>query len=207
MKCKELKDTSIPESYSIDIEAKLNMTLLSNHVENMYKSIFTSIASFLGLKEHTSNDKPVALVVKDTKDNFKAAAIVCHESGGDEEEDKGNFTLTFTFDESEIEGIEEIFYSYDPAFVELMGRISLNQFRFSFSYANTISGAVSVAFDNIKKFLDMNAEPDEVIGVELPGYFIAQCEIVDGEKVFGLVPGDNIKLLVKDDAALSKLNV
>lgn len=204
MKTMKFNETSIPTSYSVDSEAKLNLMIAETHVENMYKCVFTAIAKFLSVNKHVADDAKIAIEVRDTKNNFKAAAIVQHTDGGDESEDSGNFNFVFTFNEEDVADVDAAnkFSIFDPAFVTLMGQIALTEFKFSFVNPNFINGAVNLVFDNLIKFLDMNTG-DEGIEVELDGYFVAVGEMEDGIKVFGIVPGEHIKTIIKDDAALS----
>lgn len=198
----KFNETSIPQSYSVDAESRLNLMLAEAHVENMFKCTFTSIAKFLSIHKHTANDDKVAFVITSMKNEFKAAAIVQHVTGGDETEDSGNFNLTFTLDKADVDDIEEKYNVFDPAFTTLMGDTARSDFKFSFISPTFIVGAVNLVFDNILKFLDTNTG-EEGVDLELDGYFIASGAIEDGVKVFAIVPGDHIKTIIKDDAALN----
>lgn len=198
----KFNESSIPQSYSVDSESKMNLMFSEAHAEDMFKCTFTAIAKFLSVHKHTTDDEKVALVIVDSKDNFKAAAIVQHITGGDEGEDSGNFNLVFTLNKEDIEGIEAKYNVFDPTFTTLMGNIALTDFRFSFCNPTFITGAVNLVFDNIIKFLDTNTG-DEGIDLELDGFFVASGAIEDGVKVFALVPGEHVKTLIKDDAALN----
>ena len=56
----------------------------------------------------------------------------------------------------------------------------------------------------IYKWLDENAKEGEEVIVEQDGIFQARVAVENGEKVFAIEPAGEVKMLIKDDAAIEK---
>ena len=54
----------------------------------------------------------------------------------------------------------------------------------------------------LRKWLDENTKSSEEALIELDGVFQARGAIEGGEKVFAIEPAGEIKILIKDDAAI-----
>ena len=52
--------------------------------------------------------------------------------------------------------------------------------------------------------IDTNASEKENFTIELPGYFVAEVSIEDGEKCFAMTPDGAMKELIKSDIDLDK---
>jgi hypothetical protein len=59
-----------------------------------------------------------------------------------------------------------------------------------------------LTIDTLVQVLDNEAQPNEVVDIEMPGYFVASVGIEDNMKVFSIVPDGHMKAIIKDDSAL-----
>lgn len=57
---------------------------------------------------------------------------------------------------------------------------------------------------SLQSFLDQNAKPDGEVTVEEDGYFKASVAIEDNEPAKSVLPAEEMKQLIKDDAATEK---
>jgi len=56
----------------------------------------------------------------------------------------------------------------------------------------------------LRRWLDENAKENEVVSIEQDGVFEARVAVENGEKVFAIEPAGEVKIIIKDDAAIEK---
>lgn len=200
MKKFELAETRIPNLFYTEMLQKSSIQIDESVVPDCYDSLFMAMAHYCDIRK--SKEEKVALIIRDLKNNFKIALAVEYIPGENEEtEDKGNWAITLTFDEKDVEDAKK-FYSTDSAFVYLLSNTTKEMHGFRYAQGETVPVIIEVLIELLIKWLDEEAKVGEEVVLELPGYFIAQVEVDGDKKIKGITPGENIKNVVKEDLAL-----
>lgn len=198
----ELTNCGIPTNYALNLKEKYMMNWVDAQTTSLYRVLFSSMATFLKTVQTKTNKKTV-LSLKDSNGQFKVAAImIYHESEGESDDDKGNWTLDFTFDEKDTADADMTYDSHCDAFYIVACKechsIMNGRFQNQEYCGNVFCEAITVLTD----WLDTNAKADETVEVILPGVFEATVGIEKGKKVMGIVPGEIIKQMIKSDDIL-----
>lgn len=198
----QLDQTGIASNIATNLREKYNMTWVLENTPIVYRVLCSTMATYLKTVQTKSIEKQ-AVVIKDNKGLFKMAAIMTyHKSEEGEEEDKGNWTLEFTFEEEDIDGIEAIHDNHSEAFFMIANNelFSTMSGRFdSVEYCNNVLCEFITVLIN---YLKDNALIDNTVEIELPGVFTASVCFEKGELVIGIVPGEIIRQIVKCDDIL-----
>ena len=192
-------ETSIPANYVVDIRNKARMDIMPEHVHQIYEVMFGTFSTFLANVK--SKEQKVALVLEDLKGNFKFAGVVSYHEN-ENKDMPGNWTYELTFDEEDIKGIPSIFKTLETKFEVITADVAHRLHKMKFSSPTYVHDIFIGCIDTLMKYLDENAAEAETKEVDLPGYFLASVTVTDGKKEFSIVPGDAMKRLIKDDAAL-----
>jgi len=177
--------------------------------ERIVKSFFTATAAYLSKVKVSKADEAVAIVLVDTSGNFKFAGIVEYHENKDNPDEPGNWSFTMTFDSKTLDTLEKskslkkYLYSSD-AFKAIFDKVSYDVASIQFQHTQYMFDACGLVIDTLLQVLDREAKEDEVVDIELPGYFVASVSVEDGEKVFAITPDGHLKQVVKDDTALDK---
>lgn len=192
-------ETSIPANYSMDIRNKARMDIDKEEVEKLYDILIGSFSTFLSNVK--AKDKSVALVMEDLKGNFKFAGVVSYHEN-ENKDMPGNWSYELTFDEADIKDIPVVFKTLDTKFEVVVADVAHKLHKMKIASPTYIHDIFIVCIDVLLKYLDENATEAETKEVELPSYFVASVSVVDGKKEMSIVPGDAMKRIIKDDAAL-----
>lgn len=202
MKQFEFEQTSIPSQYSINLKDNLNIAWLDSRTADMYRTLFVSIA--MVLKHHQSKDaKRIGMIMKDEKGHFKMGAILVYkEPEEDSEEDSGNWYLEFTLDPEDMNNLDVEIDNHSDVFKRCAADRAYHICYGRFRSTEIMHNMFNCAIDTLVQFLDTNANEAEDMDVTLRGIFTASVAIEDGKKVMSIVPGEFVKQVIKDDAAL-----
>jgi hypothetical protein len=122
----------------------------------------------------------------------------------DNKENPGNWTLTWTFNEEDLPAnTNKLDLQNDnthPYFRVAAGE----KYGIKFYDRSALVILMTVAAEQLYKWLDENAKEGSIIDIELESVFTASVEVVDGNKVFAVEPAGEIKTLIKDDSAIEK---
>ena len=165
------------------------------------KLLFDIAAMFLDEKK--SKTEPQAFALKDVRGNFHFGAIVTF-IPSDEDESKGSYNLTYTFDESDItDSGAKVYDVTDMLYRHMMYSVASRDHGMEFkSDTNTdyMARIMCITADCIKNYMTQNIKIDPQI--ELDDYFTITAEL-DGEKVYcAVTPSAVLKQHVKDDASI-----
>ena len=190
-----LKETPIPSLFCQDLKA-LNLDFDMEAVLPAFESIMLTIGSFLGSMK--DKEKACAVTINNARDELELGAIVKY-IPGEEEGAKGSWTLDFTFDPSDLADARII--SFNSGNIDTLLRATAAQtYGLQFNTTSGMRQSIISFAQVIKKWLDANASDKEIQELDLPGFFTASVEIVNGEKVFGFEPAEEISQKVKYDA-------
>lgn len=177
--------------------------------ERIVKAFFAASAAYLSKMKVSKADEAIALVLTDVSGNFKFAGIVEYHENKDNPDEPGNWSYVMTFDPKTLDtlekskGLKKYLYSSD-AFKAVFDKVAYDVAAIQFQHQTYMFDACQLVIDTLIQVLDREAKEDEVIDIELPGYFTASVSIEDGEKVFAITPDGHMKQIIKDDTALDK---
>ena len=177
--------------------------------ERIVKAFFAASAAYLSKVKVSKADEAVALVLTDISGNFKFAGIVEYHENTDNPDEPGNWSYIMTFDPKTLDNIEKnkglkkLLYSSD-AFKAVFDKVAYDVAAIQFQHQTYMFDACMLVVDTLLQVLDREAKEDEVVDIELPGYFTASVSIEDGEKIFAITPDGHMKQIIKDDTALDK---
>lgn len=200
----QLKNSSLPSQFSINLMDRYGFTFAEINAETMYIGMFTSFAAML--KNYKSTSEPrVGFKFKDEKGNFKIGAILNYKAPDeDSEEDTGNWYLEMTFYEEDMKDLDKEVDNYSDIFV-LAASTMYSKISGRWRSVDWMIQSMVCAIDTLKEFLDANASETEEVSIEIDGIFTATVAVENGKKVFGIVPGYYTKQCIKDDNALSEM--
>ena len=195
-----LKDTSIPMSFTTMMGTLAERVWEPSDTPSFYDVLFTGFAEFLGTNKSKSGK--ICIKVQDTKGPVKFGAVVGYMPNEGEEDGVGNWFLTSSFDEKDLEGCIKDYTICDTEWQRLIENVAFNLERMQFDRPQTLHTACLIAVDCIKEWLDQNAKEGEEVILEHEGYFTASVAVENGEKVMSIVLDGAMKRLIKDDAAI-----
>lgn len=196
----EMEKTSIPETFKAEFDSMYNVEVLPKEVLVAYKGLFLAIGDFLrGVKKKKAK---TCLVVSDIAGDFIMAGVVEYNESEDKES-QDNWNFYFTFNEEDIKDATNKHVSTETPFKVVLGkRLAENSLKISES--EYIDPMVCMLCNKISSFLDQNAKKDEEVELVLDEIFIATVAIEDDKPVKSLLPGGEVKYLIKDDASTEK---
>ena len=178
--------------------------------ERINKAFFAASAAYLSKVKVSKSDEAVALVLTDVSGNFKFAGIVEYHENKENPDEPGNWSYVMTFNPKTLDNIEKkkglkkLLYSSDD-FKAVFDKVAYDVAAIQFQHQTYMFDACLLTIDTLLQVLDREAKENEIVDIELPGYFKATVSIEDGEKVFAITPDGHMKQIIKDDVALDKL--
>lgn len=197
----KLFETTLPMNYSKGLYEEKNYDLAAEHTDKIIDVLFTGTAE--ALNNNKSKDKPTAFVFDRVDGTIIAAAIVQYFPNEDESK-PGNWNMVWTFDPSDIPD-NSLKLSLENSLTHSYFRsIAGDKYSMNFKNPSCLVDLMVYALEQIRKWLDENAAEDKEVSVEQDAVFQARVAVENGEKVFALEPAGEIKMLIKDDAAIEK---
>lgn len=197
----DFKESQIPEKFAAEIEEKTAHTtqIPAEFVERLVKALTTGIANQAKLV--FSKDKVSSVIIDDLKGTPLLSAIVRYfEPDGDDvdENDTGNVIFSFTFDPEDVKDTVKYYLSEmknQKAILDTAAGVGVR-----FTEASGVYLALTSFADSLIKCLDENASESETFEIELEDYFTASVSVIDGKKVFEMVPHGALKQILKKDS-------
>lgn len=175
------------------------------------QSFFAATAAYLSKVKKPNEDEVNAVILTSISGDFEFGAFVEYHPNEDNPDEPGNWSFGMTFYEEDIKRIErnkvvkKHLYNSDM-FRVIFNNVANDHASINFTHEAYIYDAYIVVISTLKQILDREALLDEVIDIEMPGYFTASVGVENGEKVFSIVPGGFLKNIIKDDLELDKNN-
>ena len=169
---------------------------------DLYRTLFSAIADTL--KHNQSKEAGrIGMIMKDDKGHFKLGAILTYKKPEeDSEEDTGNWYLEFTLDPEDMTDLALEIDNHSDVFIRCAAEEANNICYGRFRSTEIMYNIFNCAIDTLVQFLDVNATEADDVDVNLRGIFTASVAIEGGKKVMSIVPGEYIKQIIKNDAAL-----
>ena len=195
-------DTNLPNNYSKGLFEEKGANLAPEHTDKIADVAFTATAMVLNGSK--SKEQPVALKFVREDGSMVAAGIAQYFENNDDPDQPGNWNLVFTFDENDIPDNCNIMLMTNPQLHPFFRSVSGDRYHFTFKTPATVIDLPTYFFEQLRKWLDENTKEGEEISIECDGVFQARGAVEGGEKVFSIEPAGEIKMLIKDDAAIEK---
>lgn len=198
---KKIGETALKDIYSQGLYSEKSMDLDAIHFEKVLYTIFTATADVLN--QAKSKEHPVAFVFDRIDESIVAAAIVQYFPNEDPEK-PGNWNMVWTFDGADIPENARILTFENNNVPTSFKSIGGDKFGMKFKDTNCMKVTTTYALEKIYSWLDQNASETEEYVLEMDAVFQARVAVENGEKVFAIEPAGEIKMLIKDDAAIEK---
>jgi len=195
-------DTSMPKSWSEEMMYEFEWDLRPEFLPKILECIFIATSEVLSSAKLI--DKPVALVYRKANKEVVAAAVVQFFPNDEDPTKPGNWSLVWTFDEKDIPENAQIIEGTDPNVYVYFRAVAGSRFSFEYDALDVINVLNIASIGAVKKWLDENAKENDVICVEIENVFQARVAVEGGVKIFAIEPAGEIKMLIKDDAAIEK---
>jgi hypothetical protein len=194
---KKIMETTIPDTWSQEMDNAHEYILHPTTCEKIAVVMAEGVTNYLNAIK--KQDKPVAFVFEELNENFIAGAIVEYHPG--KNDDPGNWSYVWTFTPDDIPDNAKIVKASDTTSQHFFTSVSMNKYNFTID-PEAISIMFMVLMKTISKYLEDNASKDDINGVEIPGELQAQVAIEGDEIVKSIEPIGELKVLIKDDAAI-----
>lgn len=193
---------SLTGQFALHVKDVYDLTWkLENRTADLYRVLFSSIATSLKAVQSKANEK-TGFIYKDNNNNFKIGAIMTYIPGTEEADDGGSFNLEFTFNEADMEGMNNLIDNHADTFIRISGNEAMAIMKAGFVSVEYAYNLFEGCIDVLVSWLDRLEEGSEGKEIELAGIFTASCVIEDGKKVMSIVPGEVIKQIIKADSVI-----
>ena len=199
MAIKKIMETVIPETWSQELDDVYDNILHPTACEKIANTLVEGVSACLNAMKR--QDKPVAFVFEEINENFIAGAVVEYHAG--KNDDPGNWSYIWTFNADDIPDNAKIVKATDLSTHNFFTSASMRKYSFTID-PESISVIYTVLLKTLSKYLEDNATKDDINGVEIPGVLQAQAAIEGDEVVKSIEPLGEMKVLIKDDAAIEK---
>lgn len=195
-------DTSLPKAWSERGMYEFGWDIVPEFCPKLLEVVFVTTSEILASAK--TKDHPV--VVKYTKPNkeMAAAAIVQFFPNDEDPTKPGNWNLSWTFDEADIPENAQIIDGSDSNVFVYFRAVAGSKFSMEYDAADVINALNVSVLTELKKWLDENSKENDVIGITIENVFQARVAVEGGIKVFAIEPAGEVKMLIKDDAAIEK---
>lgn len=195
-------DTSLPNAWSEKMAYQYNWDITPIFAPKIIEVVFTATAEVLASAKLI--DKPVALAYREANKQLIAAAIVQFFPNTDDPSKPGNWSLVWTFNESDIPENAQVIEGTDPNVYVYYRAVAGAKFNMEYDAPDVINALNISVLTEIKKWLDENAKENDEVVISQDGIFEARVAVEGGIKVFAIEPAAEIKMIIKDDAAIEK---
>ena len=199
----EFRETPIASHYVAVIKERWSMDYPENRVAELYRVIFNSIATMLKVNRNKNNPRIGFKLLNDAGE-FRLGAILEYQKAEESEEDTGNWVLSFTFYEEDMKDLNDCKDNMFDSFFTIADHEMYSTTCGHFVDGEVITDMFSAAIESLKSQLSDIADSGEEVVITLPGVFEASVGFEEGQKVYAIVPGHNIKQLIKDDKGLAR---
>lgn len=204
---KDAAETELHQAFIVNANASGFTFGDDDRPERVIKSFFISTAAFLSNAKVAKIDQAVALILTDVAGTFKFGAVVEYHENAENPDEPGNWSLTFTFNEEDIEELEKsksvkkLLYS-STEFKALFSKIAYDVASIEFQHDSYLYDACLMVVDTITQVLERESAITGKADVEFDGCFVASVAVEDDGLVFGIVPDGKLKEIIKDDSSL-----
>ena len=199
----ELGNTSIPSQFSVNLKNNYGLIWLEARTADFYRVVLGTFADCCRLYQSKANSR-IGLSLKDDKGNFIFGTILSFQKPEEEsEDDSGNWYLEFTMDEADMIDLDIDIDNHSREFIQTAILKCNSVMNGRFKNTEVLYHMFIEAINTLTTFLDVNATEGEEVEVVLRAVFTATVAYdEEGKKIFSIIPGEYIKQIIKNDAAL-----
>lgn len=199
----ELGNTSIPSQFSVNLKNNYGLIWLDTRTGDFYRIVFGTFADCCRLYQSKANSR-IGLTLKDDKGNFIFGTILSFQKPEEvSEDDSGNWYLEFTLNESDMVDLDVDIDNHSREFIQTASLKCYSVLNGKFKNTEVLYHMFIEAINTLVTFLDVNVTEEEEVEVVLRAVFTAIAAYdEDGKKSFSVIPGEYIKQIIKNDAAL-----
>ena len=196
----DFTECSVISEFFTKMKDRYGMVIPEAMVGSLCRSIFRSFATTVKYNE-SKNIKKLGFAFRDNKGEFKIGTILTYNAPEDEDsDDAGNFVLTMTFSESDMEGCDQLLDARTDMFKTILQTTLFSEANTHCEDSSVLTTVVSEMIDSIKEFLDKNSnDTTEDIELEMKSVFTAGVSIENGVKNYYIIPGFAVKQIIKND--------
>lgn len=199
------KESNIPVKYLEYIRDRWDMVLSVDVIPALYRSMFNTITTLLKY-QRTKSAPHIGFKLLNEEGEFVFGAVLDFHAPEGDEDDTGNWTLSFTFNEEDMAALDAVYDNLNDMFFAVAQqeiRSSMyGNFQSNIAATKVYVGMIEVIKNQLNALADANVGAE--IELSMPGIFMACVGWEDGDKVLSIIPGHNIKQQIKDDKGLSK---
>lgn len=193
----ELIKSTVPQNYETRMLNQHGLTCDASHTLRSFTMMIDSLVATAAVNK--SKADKTAVMLKDKNNNFLSAAIITKHKGDGEATD--NYSVTFTFEEKDLEGCGYVVDLMDNYALATMVEEAMMSHNYSMKQNIWLVNMVTGMFQSLKHWGDSNVEETGVAELNLEGVFTFTTQVENGAKYYSLIPSETIKQRVKDDAA------
>lgn len=196
----KFKESKIPEDLSKAL-ASQNMLLGPTMAEQAANILFVGTSRCLADNKDLS--VPKAVVFRRIDGSFLVAAKLEYIKNPDDPADlaSGQWNYSWTFDEEDIKDCKLIETTNNLITMYFYNAAS-SLYSIKFNDPSVCATVMNLVVEMIINWIKENTKDGDKAVLTLGGVFTAMGEVVDGEIQMAIIPDGEIKILIKDDAAI-----
>lgn len=200
---KKFNATPIPEDYS-KLLSQQSLLVGPTNVFRVATTLFHGASRCLGAMKSTT--VPKALVFRSLDHGFLAGAKVEFIPNKDDPTNpaSGRWDYTWTFYEDDLKGADTIEIANNTLATTYFASSGQALYNMKFAGTDVCITMVTLMVEMIVNWLRENATEVDPAVLILDGVFRAEATVVKGKIEMGLVPDGEMKVLIKDDAAIQE---
>lgn len=198
----EMKETQMYQSV-ITEAGLIGWDLTLTEVDMLTKITFNGITDYLSLSKN--KDVPQVVLVQDIKGNNIAFGCVHYDRAEGDEEADGSWEYFWSFNTEDIPENATVYTIDNEAVLKVIAKRGHNMARLTLGVLNYLAIITVIIINAVRDTLDQqNLANEESFTLDLPGFYEATVTVENGEKVFSILPKEEMKVLIKDDQAIEK---
>lgn len=197
---KKFKDTQIPELFTEQVTMQGYTIGITTSVR-IATVLFDAASRYLAKVKNITT--PQALVFKGIDNTFLAAAKIEYIKNDDDDDVSGGYwDYTWTVNEDDVKDANCVDFNTNMQVMTFFERSAINLFSMTFNDTPTAILLFTFMLDMIINDVKENTKDDEPYTLVLDGSFEAHGEVEDGKINISIIPSGDMKLIVKEDAAI-----
>ena len=205
---KNIGETSFRQVFLVNSASEgFNLPAADDRPERAAKAVFGAIGSFLSKRKVTKENEATALVLQDLCGNFIFMALVEYHPNVENPDEPGNWSLTMSFYEKDLDEVKAIknvkeYYFSDSMFKQVFDATSRDLAGVQVENEMAIYDINSITIRTLLQLADYEAIEGEVVDVEYPDLFTLHISVENGSKIVAITPSPYLKSLIKEDVKL-----
>lgn len=173
-------------------------------IPRLYTVAFYGTSHILASRrKQNNNSKPIAFIIDDMYGKVVACVILQLIDSADPSV-PDSWNLVWSFDATDIPENADVAHLKDDLTHPIFETVAHKMANAEFKTGSHLVNLLTYIFEMLRKWLDENAKEGEEVSIQQDGVFEARVAIENGEKIFAIEPAGEVKIIIKDDAAIEK---